>query len=401
VSASHGFVNRHIMGCSAFCVTFGITASSTLSREVFRTFRQDDYRTGLARLAWYARRRFPRLDMSTDPLHLFCAGMQTHELDAMRAFLSRQSGHLAPEVLLGELSVTSAIVAQETFGTPRYASDIARLRGDAGALLEHGLRKLSRGEEPPRGDQLYPEPRPRRQALEGSKAEEALRDTVKLLEAEGFRPFILSGTLLGAVREGGILEHDYDIDLGLIAEETDLMRLEEVLRHAADFRDLRKEYQSLIVDDPQGQRRDDIPVVYKISHNNGGTVDIFLHYSEGGAIWHGTTLYRWSNSPFTLSPRHLAGIRVLAPANAEQNLAENYGDWQKPKYAFHCALDTPNLVLHRGTLALAVAVRRLAMLYKRPEDAARLIAQMEAAEFIEQTEPSGWRVQETAFAPVS
>ena len=38
------------------------------------------------------------------------------------------------------------------------------------------------------------------------------------LEHQGFEPMILFGTLLGSVREGSFIEHDKDIDLGLVEE---------------------------------------------------------------------------------------------------------------------------------------------------------------------------------------
>lgn len=396
VVARHGALGRSFMGSVAFCATLGVTRSPILAQEVFATFRRDDFVTGLARLAWYSRRRFPRTDMSSDPLHLFCSGMRPRELDAMRGFLARQSGHLSPEVVHGELAMISATTAAETLALPRYPSDLAQLRADTGALLALGLTQNALD---PRPDPV-PEPQipPQRQALDRDQAEAALRDMLRLLEAEGFRPFMLSGTLLGAVREGRILDHDYDIDLGFLAGGTDLARLERILRQSPTFGGLRMEYQTLVIADGTSLKRVDIPVIYKIRHAGGVTVDLFLHYREQDEIWHGTTLFRWSNSAFSLAPRALGPSTLLAPADAAKHLAENYGDWQTRKYAFHCGLDTPNLVLHQGPMALAVAVRRLAMLGPRREDAARLIAQMEAAGFIERDTAESWRISRTIFS---
>ncbi|CAM2970995.1 hypothetical protein SAMN04488021_10266 [Paracoccus aminovorans] len=399
VTDRHGAVSRRVVSLCAFCATLAITMAPCLAREVSRRIRADDYHIGLARLAWYVRRRFPRMDMSLDPLYLFCSGMTLAELEAMRDFLLRYGGRIKAEVLLGELCFLSASATLQAFGTPDYALHMGRLSADADRLLDHALRHALPATDASPADlpQRDPGAVSSRAGFSPLGAEAALRDALDLLEGAGFRPFILSGTLLGAVREGRMLAHDYDIDLGLFAEEADLAQLERLLCHSPPFRCLRAESQTLILGGPEGAIRCDIPVLYKLRHAGGIVIDIFLHYRERDCIWHGTTLYRWVNSPFTLAPRDLAGVRPLAPATAEQNLTENYGDWRKPKLSFDCALDTPNLVLHAGPMALAVSVRRLAMLHSRPQDAARLLEQMAAAGFVRPDPLRGWRISETIF----
>lgn len=403
VTARHGTVSRLVLGGGTFCATLAITLKPILAKEVLNRIWADDYATGLARLAWYVRRRFPGMDMSVDPLHLFCAGMTPPELEAMRRFLQRHGSRSAPEILLGELCFISASGAIGTLGTPAYFSMMTRLRAEAGELLAYGISRLHSPDPAAPPPASLPEQEPvtaaQRSGFSPEGAETALRDALKLLESEGFRPFILSGTLLGAIREGRLLAHDYDLDLGLFAEEIDLNCLERLLNRSPLFHCLGKEYQTVILDDHgTAARRRDIPVLYKLRHVSGVITDVFLHYSEGDVIWHGTKLFRWESSPFTLAPCDLAGLSVLAPANAPQNLTENYGDWQQPKYDFHCALDTPNLVLHPSPMALATAVRRFAMLVSRSADATRLLEQMAQAGFIETTS-EGWRIQKRSHEP--
>ncbi len=135
ITARHGSVSRWVLGAGAYGAALATTMDHTLAREVWRRMWADDYPSGLARLAWYARRRFPGLDMSVDPLSLFCSGMTPPELHAMRRFLLRH-GRVEDEALLGELCFISASAAIETFGTPDYVENIGRLRADAGALLD-------------------------------------------------------------------------------------------------------------------------------------------------------------------------------------------------------------------------------------------------------------------------
>lgn len=391
VTDRHGPLSRLLVGGGVYGAVLAITASPTLACETWRRIRADDYATGLAHLAWYMRHRFPGTDMSMDPLYLFCAGMTLPELAAMRRFLLRHGRRIRPETLLGELCFLSASATQASFGTPDHADHLAQLRADAGALLDHAMDTAP---APPSNPARDPGAVAARAGFSPQGAEIALRDTLDLLEGAGFRPFILSGTLLGAVREGRMLAHDYDIDLGLMAEDTDLDRLEHLLHHSPPFLCLHKESQTVI----RGARdQHEIPVVYKLRHAGGIVIDIFLHYREGDQIWHGTALYRWTNSAFTLTPRALAGVTPLAPADAELNLTENYGDWRQPKPGFDCALDTPNLVLHPGPMALAVSVRRLAMLRARPQDAARLLEQMATAGFITPDAARGWKVSDAIF----
>ena len=400
VTDRHGTFSCWAIGLGACGAALVVTMRPILALDVFRRIRADDFSTGLARLSWYVRCRFPKADMSVDPMYLPCSGMTPPELEAMRRFLKRHGGSIRPETLLGEYCFLSASAAIATFGTPDHEIHMNQLHLDADALLGRSLGPALAEPPAPAASGKPPAAIASRSGFSRDKAEAALRDGFRLLEEAGFRPFILSGTLLGAIREGHILDHDYDIDLGLFADETDLSRLEERLYHSPPFRCLCKEYQTLVQGEPEAARRRDVPVVYKLRHDNGIIIDIFLHYREGDGVWHGTALYRWENSPFTLVPHDLAGIRVAVPSNAEQNLSENYGDWRKPARGFNCAVDTPNLVLHPGPMSLAAAVRRLALLSSRPKDAARLLEQMAAAGLIEPDPERGWRISRTGFPAV-
>lgn len=395
LTARHGFASRWLLAYSAFTVALAETQDYVLASDIKKQMSADKYTVGLSRLAWYIRRRHGRVDPSLDPLHMFCADLTTSQLKAMRRFLLRHNQKTDPETLLGELCFLSACTAIQTSDTPEYDANMDQLRKDADALLGLVLTPV-----PPATPRDEKSTRGARANFSSDGGLVALRDVLDLLQTAGFPPFILSGTLLGAVREGKLLDHDYDIDLGLFAADTDIPRLEALLADCQPFICISTEYQTLIGPERDCPVRRDVPVLYKLRHESGILIDLFLHYREGGKSWHGTALYRWESTCFDLSHRHLADVQVLAPTDAALNLSENYGNWHDPQHSFHCALDTPNLALHASPLSLAVAVRRLGLLKSRPKDAAKLLDQMAAVGFVERDKTQGWRVSRNVFSGI-
>ena len=46
-----------------------------------------------------------------------------------------------------------------------------------------------------------------------------LKDMIEAGREAGMKPFLMWGTLLGLVREGGLIKHDKDIDVGILAQD--------------------------------------------------------------------------------------------------------------------------------------------------------------------------------------
>jgi hypothetical protein len=167
-----------------------------------------------------------------------------------------------------------------------------------------------------------------------SRAEKALLDLRRVLDNAAIEMFLVSGTLLGCVRENRLLGHDKDIDVG-IWEDVPMPRLLEALRFSGLF--------FLI---PSRSKE-----IVRIRHLNGIPLDVFYHYREANNIWHGGVKVRWHNSPFSLAKRTFLGESFLVPENHDLYLHENYGEWRTPKVCFDSAFDTPNgEVRHRDEL---------------------------------------------------
>lgn len=140
--------------------------------------------------------------------------------------------------------------------------------------------------------------------------------------------FLISGTLLGCVREGKLLGHDKDIDVGVWDTHT-VAELAQALRSSGCFYILPNYSPDILV----------------VRHVNGITIDIFIHHREPNDYWHAGGKSKWHNSPFQLMLHPFLNGEYLIPADCDKYLTENYGDWRTPQLCFDSALDTPNMTI--------------------------------------------------------
>ncbi|MBX3567003.1 MAG: tetratricopeptide repeat protein [Rhizobiaceae bacterium] len=168
------------------------------------------------------------------------------------------------------------------------------------------------------------------------RAERALSDTRKVFDEADIEMFLVSGTLLGCVREGRLLGHDKDIDVGIwssVPEE----QVMQVVQQCGKFVVL-------------SSRSDEI---IRLRHVNGIAIDLFYHYREPDDYWHGGVKMIWHNTPFKLARREFLGEKYLIPKDYDLYLTENYGDWRTPKIDFDSGFDTPNgESRHGGEMAI-------------------------------------------------
>ena len=172
-----------------------------------------------------------------------------------------------------------------------------------------------KGNTPPAAKKLIP-----------SLAREALHDLTSTTSKSGLELFLISGTLLGLIRDGNFLCHDTDLDTGIF-HGFHPEQLKNAIYASGRFTIM-------------AQRS---PHCLRIRHVNGTPIDIFTHYRTDGDFWHGGVKVRWHNSPFGLKSVRFLGLSVLIPDNPEKYLEENYGaDWRTPKEQFDSAMDCPN-----------------------------------------------------------
>lgn len=168
------------------------------------------------------------------------------------------------------------------------------------------------------------------------RAERALVDLKRALEFAEIEMFLVSGTLLGCIREGRLLSHDKDIDVG-IWEDVPAESVRSALRRSGLFTSI-----------PSRS-----PQMLRVRHVNGIPLDLFYHFREPADCWHGGIKLKWHNSPFALTGTSFLNETFLVPADHDLYLTENYGDWRIPKTDFDSAFDTPNgEVIHQDELVV-------------------------------------------------
>ncbi len=358
LNGRHGLWLRLPLGGALWLFGMLATREQALAGELARrVIVQDEFHRAARRASFYARRGWMRLTLSQDMVYVFCNQMRPAELQALRRFLTRRAKAHPPGLIACDLAYVSAMLAIEQAPTDPGAAEAAltQFQQDGDAVLEAiRLTPWDRAELPEEKD---------RAGFALDLAAVALADFAAEMTRLGQDWFVLSGTLLGIVREGGFLAHDYDIDAGIMADGVDAEALRMALHQGAGpFRCSDLEFQTRFDRDAQGRlcvtRQ---PVFLKVSHANGIYIDIFLHYREGDTIWHASSLFRWDNSAFTLAPYTLAGVQVPGPADADRYLTENYGAWRIPVTVFNSALDTTNQSVLRNPLSVAIFLRRIWM----------------------------------------
>ncbi|WP_110208418.1 class I SAM-dependent methyltransferase [Nocardioides daejeonensis] len=154
--------------------------------------------------------------------------------------------------------------------------------------------------------------------------------TRTVLAERGLEPFLVYGSLLGHVRDGGPISHDNDFDAAYISSHAtgedvagELVEIALELRRSGLVVDLR--HRLLHIHDPESGRKIDLfhswfddADNYRITWGVAGTTPFRR------ADWHGT------------EEVDFAGGRFLAPRQPERLLAHLYGeDWRLPKPGFN------------------------------------------------------------------
>lgn len=161
-----------------------------------------------------------------------------------------------------------------------------------------------------------------------------LKEAVEALQAHGLRPFLAYGTLLGYAREGDLLPHDGDVDIGLFADETSPTIVLKTLK-AGGFKPMKTTSASE-------------PDLVKARHRSGANLDVIFFSRNQPEMFitrrnrYGETILR-RRTPFDLIDTEFLGFRVAIPNPPEVFLIEQYGDWKTPISGFYHPFLSPQI----------------------------------------------------------
>lgn len=175
----------------------------------------------------------------------------------------------------------------------------------------------------------------------------ALNQLREIFHIQEIEFFLISGTLLGCIREHSILGHDKDIDVG-IWEINKFDNIYKLLSRSGKFEIL--------------------PIrsfeVIRVRHINGICIDIFFHHREKNDYWHGGVKCKWHNTPFELKEVYFLGNTFKIPKNYILYLEENYGtEWVVPNPVFDSSIDTPNIEITNKYEMIAYCYKKIILNY--------------------------------------
>lgn len=175
--------------------------------------------------------------------------------------------------------------------------------------------------------------KPKKIRLEGrylGRMKTMLFDTIDLFERHGIKYWLDDGTLLGIIRDGGLIPWDNDVDLGIAGDS--VQRLSGLKFHLLPKYLLRKKtIGNLWI--PGGTWAFKVKTVLeKIRHINFH-IDLFAKYKvEDRYQWIDCGALKQIEPKYYDSLDHVTweGRKISIPSHVEDYLAIRYGDWRTP-----------------------------------------------------------------------
>ena len=164
------------------------------------------------------------------------------------------------------------------------------------------------------------------QQIDHTPVWDTIKQHIDFLKARGHEVFLNSGTLLGVVRDGKLIDHDDDVDLAVVLKASSML-------------DAAQEWKALTTALQDGGILDedafDNPAIIKLTRIGEVQVDLFPAWFEGDDlfVYPHTSGQLQRADLLPLKPCKITGNPI--PAEPEKMLAQNYGEsWNVPNPYF-------------------------------------------------------------------
>jgi tetratricopeptide (TPR) repeat protein len=188
-----------------------------------------------------------------------------------------------------------------------------------------------------------------------SNVTESLNEILDILYKDSINAFIIGGTLLGFIREGKLLDHDKDADIGIFVEDYETVyKIVDKICEGRDF------LAPIMVKEPKESLVWNV-AIFDIKRKVG--IDLFFYKKRGNRVYNGAWskngILKWEHTPFELIKREFNGFNYLIPKDYNLFLKELFGDWRKPVKVWDSLINCPNITPDSKIFSIYFALQRI------------------------------------------
>ena len=355
---NHNLFLRYFFGIGFFLITLISTKSIACAKLSFSDFHKDDFKLGIRRALKFLN-IYWGITILKDNTFNFCEDMSLEAINVIKKKFDKTTSKEFDFKKKGQyLYILGWLIESDQ----KKKTDLIKEFNKYGQEIINLGNYIYSNEEQENlsSEDNKTKERKRKGDFVITEAIKALYDWSRMFPKNKHKWFVISGTFLGLIREGGFLKHDYDIDIGIDSEDYNHNVIINKISKSKKFFIRKIDFlrEGFFKKDKYLTKEKRI-VLVKLIHKSGLNIDLFVHYRENNIYWHGSSFHRWDNHIFNLKNYNLHGIDVLGPENYDLYLTENYGNWRTPVKDFHFNTGTPNLSINTNLSSIAMFLKRM------------------------------------------